>query len=86
MVKQMTPIERAKALTILGMGVSIGEVAKKLGRAKSSIHQLKEKAREIDSTRACARSPACRPQKKAMEREKQKIIAIVKEEPFTTAR
>ena len=44
MVKKMTPIERAKALMMLGMGVSIREVARKMGRSKGAIHKFKEKA------------------------------------------
>ena len=45
MVKKMTPIERAKALMMLGMGVSIREVARKMGRSKGAIHTFKKKAK-----------------------------------------
>ena len=62
MVKKMTPIERAKALTMLGMGVSIREVARKMGRSKGAIHAFKEKAKVkkakvTDFATACKQSP-----------------------------
>ena len=57
MVKKMTPIERAKALTMLGMGVSIREVARKMERSKGAIHAFKEKAKVTDFAPACKQLP-----------------------------
>ena len=57
MVKKMTPIERAKALMMLGMGVSIREVARKMGRSKGAIHAFKKKAKVTNFATACKQSP-----------------------------
>ena len=38
-------------------GVSIREVARKMGRSKGAIHKFKEKARETDFVTACKQSP-----------------------------
>ena len=57
MVRKMTPIERAKALGMLSAGLMIKEVAEKMGRAKSSIHALKEKHAREGSVRAVKTSP-----------------------------
>ena len=57
MPKNMTPIKRAKVLTMLLLGLSIGEIARRSGRAKSSIHTLKENKRRSDSMRACQTTP-----------------------------
>ena len=54
MVKKMTPIERAMALMMLGMGVSIREVARKIGRSKGA---FKKKAKVTDFATACKQSP-----------------------------
>ena len=37
MVSKMTPVERGKALGMLSVGLSISEVARRLGRNKTSI-------------------------------------------------
>ena len=57
MVRKMTPIERGKALALLSVGLSIAEVARRMGRAKSSIFKLKGKKERSDSVRACQTTP-----------------------------
>ena len=57
MVKQMTKIQRAKALGFLQAGWNITEVAEKVGRHKSVISRLAKKAREMGEERAMVRKP-----------------------------
>ena len=57
MVKQMTKIQRAKALGFLQSGWNITEVAEKVGRHKSVISRLAKKAREMGDERAMVRKP-----------------------------
>ena len=57
MVKQMTKIQRAKALGFLQAGWNITEVAEKVGRNKSVISRLAKKAREMGEERAMVRKP-----------------------------
>ena len=56
-----------------------------MGRAKSSIHGLKEKARS-DSIRACQQSPGQGRHNLASLGEVRKIISMVKASPFITAK
>ena len=57
MVKQMTKIQRAKALGFLQAGWNITEVAEKVGRNKSVISRLAKKARKMGEERAMVRKP-----------------------------
>ena len=59
MVKKMTSIERAKILGMLEAGLSIWEVHRRTGRAKSSIHQLTKKVETMGAERAVKTSPGC---------------------------
>ena len=86
MVKKMPPLERAKALGMLSAGLSIREVARRMGRAKSSIHGLKEKKARSDSVRACQQSPGQGRHNFASLGEVRKIIKMVKASPFITAK
>ena len=86
MVKKMPPLERAKALGMLSTGLSIREVARRMGRAKSSIHGLKEKKARSNSVRACQQSPSQGRHNLASLGEVRKIIRMVKASPFITAK
>ena len=57
MVKQMTKIARAGAQGYLQVGWNIPLVAEKVGRHKSVISRLAEKAREMGEKRAMVRKP-----------------------------
>ena len=52
MVKQMTKIERARALGYLQAGWNISKVAEFMGRHKSAISRLAKKATELGEERA----------------------------------
>ena len=82
----MTPIERGKALALLSVGLSIGEVARRMGRAKSSIFKLKEKKNRGDSVRACQASPGGGRRNLASLGDVKRIIRMVKASPFITAK
>ena len=86
MVKRMPSLERAKALGMLSTGLSIREVARRMGRAKSSIHGLKEKKARSNSVRACQQSPSQGRHNLASLGEVRKIIRMVKASPFITAK
>ena len=62
MVKQMTKIERARALGYLQVGWNISKVAEFMGRHKSAISRLAKKATELGEERAwlaCLSDCAC---------------------------
>ena len=82
----MTPIERGKALGMLSAGLAISEVARRMGRAKSSIHELKVRKERSGSVRACQTSPGCGRHNIARLGEVKKIVRMVKASPFMSAK
>ena len=77
MVKQMTKIQRAKALGFLQAGWNITEVAEKVGRNKSVISRLAKKARDMGEERAMVRKPGGGRRNLATLSDIKKIIRIV---------
>ena len=86
MVKKMSPIERSKVLGMLEAGLSIGEVHWRTGRAKSSIHQLKLKSEREESAKAVRNSPGQGRKCLASLGDVRKMIKLVKQSPFITAK
>ena len=82
--KKMTHIERGKALAMLSVALSIREVARRMGRAKASIHALKEKERS-DSVRAWQTTPG-RGRRNLASLGEVKMIRMVKASPFMAAK
>ena len=71
---------------MLEAGLSIGEVHRRTGRAKSSIYQLTKKVETMGAERAVKTSPGCGKKVLVSLQDIKIIIKHVKKEPFISAK
>ena len=85
-VKQMTPVERAKALGLLSAGFTQREVALECNRSRAAISKLAKKAREVGFEKALKVLPGRGRKTLATLGDIRKMIRLVQQRPFLSSK